>query len=123
MSAVQSVAFVRAAIHSFSVISKLSIFITVVSYVLFGHAITARKVFVVSSFFNILNTSMLVFWPTSLAYGYETTHAHTLIYESNWKFLNQRREKVHFQPEIYVAQSWFNRDFDQLLMITVFNVF
>lgn len=54
-------------------VSRLSIFLSIISYIYFGNYITARKVFIVFSYFNILNQSMVYFWPlaiTSVAEGY-----------------------------------------------------
>lgn len=54
-------------------VSRLSIFLSLISYIYFGNYLTARKVFIVSSYFNILNLSMVYFWPvaiTSVAEGY-----------------------------------------------------
>lgn len=48
-------------------ISRLSIFISLVTYIYLGNVITAQKVFIVFSFFNILNLSMVYFWPLALA--------------------------------------------------------
>jgi ATP-binding cassette, subfamily C (CFTR/MRP), member 4 len=47
-------------------ISRFSIFLSLVTYVYFGNVITARKVFIVSSFYNILNESMVHFWPMAI---------------------------------------------------------
>lgn len=47
-------------------ISRLSILLGLMSYIYFGNYITARKVFIVSSYFNILNLSMVYFWPMSI---------------------------------------------------------
>ncbi|XP_055303229.1 ATP-binding cassette sub-family C member 4-like [Sitodiplosis mosellana] len=68
---IRSIAYIRATINSFTMISKVSIFLSLVSYVYFGNVITARKVFIVSSYFNILNVSMVAFWPIVLTYTAE----------------------------------------------------
>lgn len=65
--------YVRATLFSFGMVSRLSIFLSLLSYIYFGNYITARKVFIVSSYFNILNESMVQCWPiaiTSVAEGY-----------------------------------------------------
>ena len=69
IDAIRSSAYIRATINSFTMISKVSIFLSLVSYVYFGNVITARKVFIVSSYFNILNVSMVGFWPIVLTYA------------------------------------------------------
>ncbi|XP_055326333.1 ATP-binding cassette sub-family C member 4-like [Sitodiplosis mosellana] len=71
VDAIRSSAYIRATINSFTMISKVSIFLSLVSYVYFGNVITARKVFIVSSYFNILNVSMVAFWPIVLTYTAE----------------------------------------------------
>lgn len=73
MDAIRGIAYIRATLFSFGMISRLSIFISLVTYIFLGNVITAQKVFVVFSFFNILNLSMVYFWPlalTSVAEGY-----------------------------------------------------
>lgn len=54
-------------------ISRVSILASIISYVLIGNYITARKVFIVSLYFNILNLAMVTFWPlaiTAVSDGY-----------------------------------------------------
>lgn len=73
ISAVRGTSYIRATLFSFGMVSRLSIFLSIISYIYFGNFITARKVFIVSSYFNILNLSMVYFWPvaiTSVAEGY-----------------------------------------------------
>lgn len=52
----------------------MSLFITVLAYVLFGFKITAEKVFMITAYYNILRTTMTVFFPQGVciyvtAYG------------------------------------------------------
>lgn len=47
-------------------ISKISIFLSLISYIYFGEVITARKVYIVMTYFSILNLSMVYFWPVAL---------------------------------------------------------
>ncbi|XP_037038321.1 probable multidrug resistance-associated protein lethal(2)03659 isoform X1 [Bradysia coprophila] len=73
VEAIRGTAYIRATLFSFGMVSRLSIFVSLVTYIFLGNAITAQKVFVVFSFFNILNLSMVYFWPlalTSVAEGY-----------------------------------------------------
>lgn len=70
MIAIRGVFVIRGILCSFSIISRLSIFLTLSSYVYFGNVFTSRQVFVVTSSFNFLYDSMLYFWTvavTSLA--------------------------------------------------------
>lgn len=66
MNAIRSIAYLRATIHSFTMISKLSVFLSLVAYIYFGNIITARKVFIVSSYFEVLNMSLVHRWPIAL---------------------------------------------------------
>lgn len=52
---------------SFGMISRLSIFVSLMSYIYLGNAITARVVFIISSYFAMLNQSMVFFWPYSMS--------------------------------------------------------
>lgn len=47
--------------------SRFGIFLTIISYVLYGNNITAEKVFVVTSYFMILRQTMTVFFPQGIA--------------------------------------------------------
>lgn len=67
MSAIRGTAYLKATLSSFGMISRLSIFLSLVTYIFLGNVITAQKVFIVFSFFNILNLSMVYFWPLALA--------------------------------------------------------
>ena len=73
MNAVRGTSYIHATLFAFGMVSRLSIFLSLISYIYFGNILTARKVFIVSSFFNILNLSMVFFWPlaiTSVAEGF-----------------------------------------------------
>ncbi|KAG4067325.1 hypothetical protein HA402_000316 [Bradysia odoriphaga] len=73
VNAIRGTAYIRATLSSSRMISRLSIFISLVTYIFLDNVITAQKVFVVLSFFNILNLSMVYFWPvalTNVAEGY-----------------------------------------------------
>lgn len=66
LHAIRSVFVIRGVLCCFSIISRLSIFLTLVSYVCFGHVFTPRQVFVVTSCFNFLYDSMLYFWTVAM---------------------------------------------------------
>lgn len=60
--------YVRGLIMSFIMFtSRLGIFLTVTSYVLYGNNITAEKVFVITSYYMILRQTMTVFFPQGIA--------------------------------------------------------
>jgi len=72
MKVIRKSAYISATLLSFSIISRISIYLSLVTFVLWGNIITARKVFILISFFNILSVSMVQFWPlaiTSVAGG------------------------------------------------------
>lgn len=66
LHAIRSVFVIRVFMICFSIISKLAIFFTLVSYVFFGHVFTPRQVFVVTTCFNFLYDSMLYFWTVAM---------------------------------------------------------
>lgn len=47
--------------------TRISIFASILAYVLFGYNITAEQVFVLTSFYNILRQSMTVFFPQGIS--------------------------------------------------------
>ncbi|XP_031633880.1 probable multidrug resistance-associated protein lethal(2)03659 [Contarinia nasturtii] len=70
LHAIRSIFIIRGILCSFSIISRLSIFLTLASFVFFGNVFTPRQVFVVTTCFNFLYDSMLYSWTvatTSLA--------------------------------------------------------
>lgn len=64
--AIRGTLYIRGTCISFNLISRLCIFISLISFVYFGNIFTARKVFTVTSYFNFLYTSMLHFWSIAL---------------------------------------------------------
>ncbi|XP_055617486.1 ATP-binding cassette sub-family C member 4-like [Toxorhynchites rutilus septentrionalis] len=72
INGIRGTLFIRAGLLSFNLVSKLSIFLSLVGYCYSGNVFTASKVFIVTSYFNLLYSSMLHFWPlavTSVAEG------------------------------------------------------
>ncbi|ETN58308.1 multidrug resistance protein 2 [Anopheles darlingi] len=63
--------FIRAGLLSFNLVSRIAIFLSLCSYVLYGNVFTAKKVFIVTSYFNWLYSSMLHFWPLALTSVHE----------------------------------------------------
>ncbi|XP_014087149.1 probable multidrug resistance-associated protein lethal(2)03659 isoform X1 [Bactrocera oleae] len=55
-----------------NMISKFALFVSLVAYVYTGDFISARKVFIVSSYYDALNDSLLHFWPLSVTTWAET---------------------------------------------------
>ncbi|XP_062563883.1 ATP-binding cassette sub-family C member 4-like [Armigeres subalbatus] len=68
VNAIRGGAFVRATLISFFVVSRVSIFLSLLAYTYTGNVITARKVFIVTSYYSILNDSMVHFWPMAITF-------------------------------------------------------
>lgn len=61
---IRGMSYIRGAIMSFIIFStRLSLFITIVAYVLLGNKITTDLVFMLTAYYNILRTNMTVFFP------------------------------------------------------------
>lgn len=82
-------------------ISRLSIFISLLSYIYMGSYITARKVFIVSSYFAMLNQSMVFFWPYSLSKVAEAYVSFQRVQE----FLLMSEEKMQATPNPSEAET------------------
>nr|CAD7423625.1 unnamed protein product [Timema monikensis] len=68
IKSIRASSYIRGVILSFVMFTtRVAIFICVLSYVLMGNPITAEKVFVVTSFYNILRQTMTVFFPQGVA--------------------------------------------------------
>lgn len=68
VKAIRGTSYIHAALSCTSMISPLSVFLALVSYVYLGDALTAKRVYTVSSYFNMLNESMVHFWPLSITF-------------------------------------------------------
>lgn len=66
LNAVRGTNFVKGILISFNMVSRVSIFLSLVSYVYCGNVFAAKQVFIVTSYFNFLYNSMLHCWPMSL---------------------------------------------------------
>ena len=61
---IRGMSYIRGAIMSFIIFStRLSLFITILAYVLLGKHINAEIVFMLTAYYNILRTNMTVFFP------------------------------------------------------------
>ncbi|KAB0802273.1 hypothetical protein PPYR_04459 [Photinus pyralis] len=61
-------AYIRACVLSFIMFTtRLSLFVTILAYVLFGNEIDAKKVFVLTGFYNVVRQSMTVYFPQGIA--------------------------------------------------------
>jgi ABC-type multidrug transport system fused ATPase/permease subunit len=59
--------YLRALIISLDVVSKFSVFISLVTYLYYDNVFTASKVFIVTSYFYYIYTSMLQFWSLAIS--------------------------------------------------------
>lgn len=66
LRAIRGTLFIRATLVSFKILSRVAIFLALCSYVYYGNVFTASKVFIVTSYFSFLYSSVLLFWPMSV---------------------------------------------------------
>ncbi|CAD6992278.1 unnamed protein product [Ceratitis capitata] len=71
--AIKGTSYIHAALSCTSMISPLSVFLALVSYIYLGDSLTAKRVYTVSSYFNMLNDSMVHFWPLAITFVSEAT--------------------------------------------------
>lgn len=68
IKSIRTASFMRGILLSFIMYStRMSIFVSILAYVLLGNYITAEKVFVLTSFYNILRQTMTVFFPQGIS--------------------------------------------------------
>ena len=58
---------IKATLLASHILTKIAIFITLVTHYFMGNSITAQKTFVTIAFFNFINRSLVEFWPVSLS--------------------------------------------------------
>lgn len=63
---IQSLYRIRAVLVSLSLLTRVSIFVSLVTYLKLGNTITPQNMFTTFAFFNLLNWSMLWQWPFAL---------------------------------------------------------
>ena len=66
MKAIRGSSYILAFIFSFLSISKFTFFLSILSYIYSGSLLTARKYFIVSSFYGVLNEALSMLWPLAL---------------------------------------------------------
>lgn len=65
---IRATSYIRGVLTSFIMFTtRISLFFSILFYVLTGHNVTAEKVFVVTSYYNILRQTMTVFFPQGIA--------------------------------------------------------
>ncbi|KAL5274290.1 ABCC4 family protein [Megaselia abdita] len=73
INAIRYVSYIRGVLLSFIMfLTRVSIFISLVGFVLLGSSLTAKQAFVVTAYYNILKTTMTVFFPQGISQLAET---------------------------------------------------
>lgn len=57
---------VKGLLMSLNIVPRMAIFLSLVSFVLFGNVFNARQVFIVTTYFNFLYDSMVFYWPLGI---------------------------------------------------------
>lgn len=64
INVIRATSFIRGVTMSFIIFStRMSLFITILAYILYGHKITAEKVFMLTAYYNVLRQTMTVYFP------------------------------------------------------------
>ncbi|XP_017143939.1 probable multidrug resistance-associated protein lethal(2)03659 [Drosophila miranda] len=72
MGSIRGSMYIYAALQCTGMISKLSLFLSLASFVFTGDIVTSQKVFIVSSYYDHLNESLLHLWPLAINIWAET---------------------------------------------------
>lgn len=65
--------FIRGTLQSFILfLTRISVFVSLLGYVIMGEQLTARKAFVLTAYYNILRTTMTVYFPMGISQFAET---------------------------------------------------
>lgn len=63
---VRGTLLVKGILMSLTIVSRMAIFLSLVSFVLFGNVFDPRQVYIVTTYFNFLYDSMVYFWPLAI---------------------------------------------------------
>ncbi|KXJ70399.1 probable multidrug resistance-associated protein lethal(2)03659 [Aedes albopictus] len=66
VKALRGSAYVRATLISFFVVSRISVFLSLLSYIYTGNAITARQVFILANYYSMLHDSMVHYYSLAI---------------------------------------------------------
>lgn len=122
IKALRGSAIIKSALFALRIVPKVSIFLTLVAYVYFGNALTARRVYMLISFFSVIHHSMVEFWPlavTSAAEGWiSLKRIQQFLFEENVRDHGKQAESrcPHADVPPYVEfknvhTSWPNSNF------------
>ncbi|KAL9693210.1 hypothetical protein quinque_012495 [Culex quinquefasciatus] len=64
--ALRGSAFIKSGLFALRIIPKVSIFLSLVTYVYAGNVLTAMRVYMLISFFSVIHHSMVEFWPLAV---------------------------------------------------------
>ncbi|XP_030373817.1 probable multidrug resistance-associated protein lethal(2)03659 [Scaptodrosophila lebanonensis] len=68
MNCIKKVNYIRGVLLSFAIfLARVSIFVSLVGYVLLGQILTAEKAFFITAYYNILRRSLTMFFPQGIA--------------------------------------------------------
>jgi ABC-type multidrug transport system fused ATPase/permease subunit len=68
MSAVKGSNYILALLYTLWAVARVSLFLTLITYIYSGNVLSARKVFILTAYYNILNMSMVHFWPLAITF-------------------------------------------------------
>lgn len=68
MSAVKGSNYILALLYTLWAVARVSLFLTLITYIYSGNVLNARKVFILTAYYNILNMSMVHFWPLAITF-------------------------------------------------------
>ncbi|XP_073846051.1 multidrug resistance protein 5 isoform X1 [Musca autumnalis] len=73
MNAIRYVNYIRGILQSFIMfLTRISVFASLVGYVLLGKLLTAEKAFIITAFYNILRNTMTIYFPMGISQFAET---------------------------------------------------
>lgn len=106
VNAIRGFYYLGALFSTLYIVSKISILLTILSYLYLNGTIIARKVFIIMSLFSHLNFTMVYFWPCCIRYYAETLVAMRRIQT----FLEQSEEKPSKNENIENEEKFVSND-------------
>lgn len=101
VNAIRGSMSIYAALQCTNMISKVSLFLSLIAYVYTGEVVTAQKVFILSSYYSLLNDSLLHFWPLAI-----TTWAQTVVSARRVvDFMQQSESPINFKGYVNAADN------------------
>ncbi|XP_032289762.1 probable multidrug resistance-associated protein lethal(2)03659 [Drosophila virilis] len=68
MNAIRKVNYIRGTLQSFIMyVTRISVFVSLVGYVLLGQLLTAEKAFAITAYYNILRNTMTIYFPMGIS--------------------------------------------------------